>query len=38
MGIDRSVERAYGKAQQASGFKLPVDGRVFLSVNDQDKP
>ncbi|MGB0589279.1 MAG: carbamoyl-phosphate synthase large subunit [Myxococcota bacterium] len=38
MGVDRTVERAYGKAQLASGFELPDSGRVFLSVNDQDKP
>jgi carbamoyl-phosphate synthase large subunit len=38
MGVDRTVERAYGKAQLASGFELPTSGRVFLSVNDRDKP
>jgi len=38
MGVDRTVELAYGKAQLASGFELPTSGRVFLSVNDRDKP
>ncbi|MGM0578201.1 MAG: carbamoyl-phosphate synthase large subunit [Myxococcota bacterium] len=38
MGVDRSFERAYGKAQVASGFELPTSGRVFISVKDSDKP
>ena len=38
MGIDRSFERAYRKAQEASGFSLPTSGKAFLSVKDADKP
>ncbi|MEC9071225.1 MAG: carbamoyl phosphate synthase large subunit, partial [Myxococcota bacterium] len=33
-----SFERAFGKAQLASGFRLPTSGRVFVSVKDSDKP
>lgn len=38
MGIDASVALAFGKAQIASGAKLPSGGTVFLSVRDDDKP
>ncbi|MEZ4704827.1 MAG: carbamoyl-phosphate synthase large subunit [Bdellovibrionota bacterium] len=37
MGMDESWEIAFGKAQIASGNKLPAQGCVFLSVNDMDK-
>ncbi len=37
MGIGRSFGEAYGKAQLAAGEKIPVTGRVFLSVRDADK-
>jgi carbamoyl-phosphate synthase large subunit len=38
MGIDQSFVRAYRKAQLASGFVLPTEGRAFVSVKDSDKP
>jgi carbamoyl-phosphate synthase large subunit len=34
MGIDRSFGLAFAKSQMAVGFKLPLSGRVFLSVHD----
>lgn len=38
MGIDSSFERAFLKGQIASSNVLPTEGRVFISVRDQDKP
>ena len=38
MGIDRSYGLAMGKAMGAAGTSLPLSGRVFLSVRDDDKP
>ncbi|HEX2660043.1 MAG TPA: carbamoyl-phosphate synthase large subunit, partial [Polyangia bacterium] len=38
MGIDRSFAAAFGKSQLGAGTKLPKTGRVFLSVQDSDKP
>jgi carbamoyl-phosphate synthase large subunit len=37
MGIDTDFGRAYAKSQIAAGQLLPVRGRVFLSVKNQDK-
>jgi carbamoyl-phosphate synthase large subunit len=37
MGIDSSFGLAYIKSQLAAGQKLPVQGTVFISVNDRDK-
>ncbi len=37
MGIDRSFGLAFAKSQMASGFKIPVKGSVFISVNDYYK-
>jgi carbamoyl-phosphate synthase large subunit len=37
MGIDRSFELAFAKAQLAAGQKLPLSGTVFISVRDEDK-
>ncbi len=37
MGIDRSFERAFLKAQIAAYNPLPSEGSVFLSVRDRDK-
>ncbi len=34
MGIDRSFGLAFAKSQMAAGFKMPLAGRVFLSVHD----
>jgi carbamoyl-phosphate synthase large subunit len=38
MGSGESFGLAYAKAQLAAGQPTPKDGRVFLSVNDHDKP
>jgi carbamoyl-phosphate synthase large subunit len=38
MGIDDSFPRAFAKAQIAAGNSLPLKGRVFCSVRDEDKP
>jgi carbamoyl-phosphate synthase large subunit len=38
MGIDDSFPRAFAKAQIAAGNALPLKGRVFISVRDEDKP
>jgi carbamoyl-phosphate synthase large subunit len=37
MGIDDSFPRAFAKAQIAAGNALPLKGRVFISVRDEDK-
>ncbi|MFH1826020.1 MAG: carbamoyl-phosphate synthase large subunit [bacterium] len=37
MGIDKDFGVAYMKAQIAAGQKIPMDGKVFISVNDNDK-
>ncbi|MCX5846570.1 MAG: carbamoyl-phosphate synthase large subunit [Deltaproteobacteria bacterium] len=37
MGIDRSFGMAFAKAQMAAGFRLPLEGGVFISVNDVHK-
>jgi carbamoyl-phosphate synthase large subunit len=38
MGLGESFAEAFGKAMLASGFRLPPDGNVFVSVRDEDKP
>jgi carbamoyl-phosphate synthase large subunit len=38
MGIDRDFGRAFAKAQIAAGNAIPLKGRAFLSVRDEDKP
>jgi carbamoyl-phosphate synthase large subunit len=38
MGIDWEPELAYAKAQIAAGMELPLEGKVFISVKDEDKP
>ncbi len=38
MGIDREFPIAYFKAQEAAGNSLPLEGCVFVSVKDRDKP
>lgn len=38
MGIDRDLGIAYAKSQMAAGSALPLEGRVFISVSDADKP
>lgn len=37
MGIDKSFELAFWKAEMAAGQVLPTEGRVFLSAKDRDK-
>jgi carbamoyl-phosphate synthase large subunit len=37
MGISKNYGLAFAKAQQAAGQRLPVQGTVFISVNDHDK-
>ncbi|ABR56053.1 carbamoyl-phosphate synthase, large subunit [Methanococcus aeolicus Nankai-3] len=37
MGIDKDFGLAYYKAQLAAGMELPMNGTVFISVNDDDK-
>ncbi len=37
MGIDPDFGVAYMKAQIAAGQKLPMEGKIFISVNDRDK-
>ncbi len=38
MGIDEDFHTACYKAQVAAGNKLPTEGGVYITVNDQDKP
>jgi carbamoyl-phosphate synthase large subunit len=38
MGVADNFGEAFGKAQLSAGQKLPVEGTVFISVNDHDKP
>jgi carbamoyl-phosphate synthase large subunit len=38
MGIDSSFGKAYFKAMLAAGNPLPLEGRVYVSVKDEDKP
>jgi carbamoyl-phosphate synthase large subunit len=38
MGIDADFGRAFAKSQLGSGTGLPLEGRVFVSVRDRDKP
>jgi len=37
MGVADNFGEAFAKAQIAAGQQLPLDGTVFLSVNDHDK-
>ena len=38
MGLDRDFGRAFAKSQLGAGTQLPLQGRVFVSVRDHDKP
>ena len=38
MGADADFPVAFAKAQMAAGSKLPLSGKVFLSVRESDKP
>ncbi|HXK45474.1 MAG TPA: carbamoyl phosphate synthase large subunit, partial [bacterium] len=37
IGIDESFEMAYAKSQLAAGQNLPVNGNIFISVQDRHK-
>lgn len=37
MGIDDTFAKAFSKAQLGAGVKLPMSGKVFISVRDADK-
>jgi len=37
MGIDMDFAKAFAKAQQGAGVKLPSSGKVFISLKDSDK-
>jgi carbamoyl-phosphate synthase large subunit len=37
MGIDDNFAKAFAKAQLGAGVRLPLSGRVFISVRDSDK-
>ncbi len=37
MGVDKTFERAFLKAQMGAGIKLPLKGSVFISIKDSDK-
>ena len=37
MGIDPTFPVAFAKSQMAAGNRLPLEGKVFLSVRDSDK-
>jgi carbamoyl-phosphate synthase large subunit len=37
MGIDHSFGLAFAKSQMAAGFKIPLQGTVFISVHDYHK-
>ncbi|HWR58861.1 MAG TPA: carbamoyl-phosphate synthase large subunit, partial [Thermodesulfovibrionales bacterium] len=38
MGIDDDFGLAYAKAQESSNNKVPLSGKIFISVKDKDKP
>jgi carbamoyl-phosphate synthase large subunit len=38
MGVDDNFALAYAKALQGAGIQLPLSGKIFLSVNNHDKP
>ena len=38
MGIDTDFGRAFAKSQLGAGTDLPLSGKVFISIKDEDKP
>jgi len=38
MGIDEDFGLAYGKSQTACGNRIPLSGKIFISLKDKDKP
>ena len=37
MGLDTNFGQAFAKSQIATGIKIPLSGKVFISVKDKDK-
>jgi carbamoyl-phosphate synthase large subunit len=37
MGIDYDFGKAFAKSQQGAGVRLPMSGKIFISVKDADK-
>ncbi|HOL19104.1 MAG TPA: carbamoyl-phosphate synthase large subunit [Candidatus Hydrogenedens sp.] len=37
MGIDKNMGLAYAKSQIAAGNSIPLEGTIFISLNDHDK-
>lgn len=37
MGIDRTMGLAFAKSQIGAGNRVPLEGTVFISLNDRDK-
>ena len=38
MGVDKNLGLAFAKAQRSTGFAMPEEGEVFVTVKDDDKP
>jgi carbamoyl-phosphate synthase large subunit len=38
MGIDNDFGIAYGKSQTSCGNRIPLSGKIFISLKDKDKP
>jgi carbamoyl-phosphate synthase large subunit len=38
MGIDKDFGIAFGKSQISSGNRIPLSGKIFISLKDKDKP
>jgi carbamoyl-phosphate synthase large subunit len=38
MGIDNDFGLAYGKSQTSAGNRIPLKGKIFISLKDDDKP
>lgn len=38
MGLDSEIGIAYAKSQMAANSALPLEGNIYISVNDADKP
>ncbi|OGW37231.1 MAG: carbamoyl phosphate synthase large subunit [Nitrospirae bacterium RBG_13_39_12] len=38
MGIDVDFGHAFGKSQISSGNRIPLSGKIFISLKDKDKP
>ena len=37
MGLDKTFPLAYAKTREAIDYRIPMEGTVFISVNDRDK-